>query len=209
MTSTTTDVLGEQGRIAKRLRTYEERPQQLEMAAAVKRTIAEETHLIVEAGTGVGKSFAYLVPAILAVAGEGEIGTKPRKPLIISTHTISLQEQLFTRDIPFLKSVLPVEFSFVLAKGRSNYISLRRLSAAVDRAQSTFFQEKEFEQLRSILDWSKETNDGSRSDLDFKPLPNVWDEVASDRGNCLGKKCPTYNKCFYYQAQRARGTRTS
>ncbi len=209
MTSNTTAVLGEQGRIAKRLRTYEERPQQLEMAAAVERAIAEETHLIVEAGTGVGKSFAYLVPAILAVAGEGEIGTKPRKPLIISTHTISLQEQLFTRDIPFLKSVLPVEFSFVLAKGRSNYISLRRLAAAVDRAQSTFFQEKEFEQLRSILDWSKETNDGSRSDLDFKPLPNVWDEVASDRGNCLGKKCPTYNKCFYYQARRARGTRTS
>jgi ATP-dependent DNA helicase DinG len=202
VTSNTTAVLGEQGRIAKRLRTYEERPQQLEMAAAVERAIAEETHLIVEAGTGVGKSFAYLVPAILAVAGEGEFGTKPRKPLIISTHTISLQEQLFTRDIPFLKSVLPVEFSFVLAKGRSNYISLRRLSAAVDRAQSTFFQEKEFEQLRSILDWSKETNDGSRSDLDFKPLPNVWDEVASDRGNCLGKKCPTYNKCFYYQARR-------
>ena len=202
MTSNTTDVLGEQGRIAKRLRTYEERPQQLEMAAAVERAIAEETHLVVEAGTGVGKSLAYLVPAILAVAGEGEIGTKPRKPLIISTHTISLQEQLFTRDIPFLKSVLPVEFSFVLAKGRSNYISLRRLSAAVDRAQSTFFQEKEFEQLRSILDWSKVTNDGSRSDLDFKPLPNVWDEVASDRGNCLGKKCPTHKDCFYYQARR-------
>jgi ATP-dependent DNA helicase DinG len=202
VTSNTTAVLGEQGRIAKRLRTYEERPQQLEMAAAVERAIAEETHLIVEAGTGVGKSFAYLVPAILAVAGEGEIGTKPRKPLIISTHTISLQEQLFTRDIPFLKSVLPVEFSFVLAKGRSNYISLRRLSAAVDRAQSTFFQEKEFEQLRSILDWSKGTNDGSRSDLDFRPLPNVWDEVASDRGNCLGKKCPTYKDCFYYQARR-------
>jgi ATP-dependent DNA helicase DinG len=202
VTSNTIDVLGEQGRIAKRLRTYEERPQQLEMAAAVERAIAEETHLIVEAGTGVGKSFAYLVPAILAVAGEGEIGTKPRKPLIISTHTISLQEQLFTRDIPFLKSVLPVEFSFVLAKGRSNYISLRRLAAAVDRAQSTFFQEKEFEQLRSILDWSKETNDGSRSDLGFKPLPNVWDEVASDRGNCLGKKCPTHKDCFYYQARR-------
>jgi ATP-dependent DNA helicase DinG len=197
-----TAVLGEHGRIAKRLRTYEARPQQIEMASAVERAIAEETHLIVEAGTGVGKSFAYLVPAILAVAGEGEIGTKPKKPLIVSTHTISLQEQLFTRDIPFLKSVLPVEFSFVLAKGRSNYISLRRLAAAVDRAQSTFFQDKEFDQLRSILGWSKTTTDGSRSDLDFKPLGNVWDEVASDRGNCLGKKCGTYNDCFYYQARR-------
>ncbi|HUE17948.1 MAG TPA: DEAD/DEAH box helicase, partial [Planctomycetaceae bacterium] len=165
MTLNATAVLGEQGRIAKRLTTYEHRPQQLEMATAVERAIAEETHLVVEAGTGVGKSFAYLVPAILAVTAEQEGEKKTRKPLIVSTHTISLQEQLFTRDIPFLKSVLPVEFSFVLAKGRSNYISLRRLGAAVDRAQSTFFQEKEFEQLRSILEWSRQTNDGSRSDL--------------------------------------------
>lgn len=202
MTLNATAVLGEEGRIAKRLPTYEHRPQQLEMATAVERAIAEETHLVVEAGTGVGKSFAYLVPAILAVTAEQEGEKKTRKPLIVSTHTISLQEQLFTRDIPFLKSVLPVEFSFVLAKGRSNYISLRRMSAAVDRAQSTFFQEKEFEQLRSMLEWSRQTHDGSRSDLAFRPLPNVWDEIASDRGNCLGKKCPTYKDCFYYQARR-------
>jgi ATP-dependent DNA helicase DinG len=202
VTLNATAVLGEDGRIAKRLPTYEHRPQQLEMAMAVERAIAEETHLVVEAGTGVGKSFAYLVPAILAVTAEQEGEKKTRKPLIVSTHTISLQEQLFTRDIPFLKSVLPVEFSFVLAKGRSNYISLRRMSAAVDRAQSTFFQEKEFEQLRSILEWSRRTHDGSRSDLAFRPLPNVWDEIASDRGNCLGKQCPTYKDCFYYQARR-------
>jgi len=197
-----TDVLGEDGRIAKRLKTYEPRPQQLEMATAVERAIANRTHLIVEAGTGVGKSFAYLVPAILAVAADQDDENKPRKPIIVSTHTISLQEQLFTRDMPFLKSVLPVEFSFVLAKGRSNYISLRRMAAAVDRAKSTFFQTQEFEQLQAILDWSQETHDGSRSDLDFRPLGNVWDEVASDRGNCLGKKCPTYKDCFYYQARR-------
>lgn len=195
-------MLGEKGRIAKRLGTYEHRPQQLEMAAAVERAIADETHLIVEAGTGVGKSFAYLIPAILAVAADSDGEKKTRKPLIVSTHTISLQEQLFTRDIPFLKSVLPVEFSFVLAKGRSNYLSLRRMAAAVDRAQSTFFQEREFEQLRSLAQWSRETDDGSRSDLTFRPLANVWDEVASDRGNCLGKKCPTYKDCFYYQARR-------
>jgi ATP-dependent DNA helicase DinG len=202
LTLNATSVLGEDGRIAKRLRTYEHRPQQLEMATAVERAIAEETHLVVEAGTGVGKSFAYLVPAILAVTGEQQLENKPKKPLIVSTHTISLQEQLFTRDIPFLKSVMPVEFSFVLAKGRSNYISLRRMAAAVDRAKSTFFQEKEFEQLQSLLDWSQHTDDGSRSDLNFRPLGNVWDEVASDRGNCLGKKCGSYKDCFYYQARR-------
>jgi ATP-dependent DNA helicase DinG len=202
LTLNATAVLGEEGRIAKRLPSYEHRPQQLEMATAVERAIAEETHLVVEAGTGVGKSFAYLVPAILAVTGELELENKPRKPLIVSTHTINLQEQLFTRDIPFLKSVMPVEFSFVLAKGRSNYISLRRMSAAVGRAKSTFFQQQEFDQLESILEWSQHTDDGTRSELGFRPLPNVWDEVASDRGNCLGKKCPTYKDCFYYQARR-------
>lgn len=200
LTLNATSVLGQEGRIAKRLPSYEHRPEQLEMAAAVERAIAEETHLVVEAGTGVGKSFAYLIPAILAVTAEGD--TKPRKPLIVSTHTISLQEQLATRDIPFLKSVLPVEFSSVLVKGRSNYLSIRRMNAAVERAQSTFFQEQEFEQLQSILDWSRQTSDGTRSDLSFRPLPSVWDEVGSDRGNCLGKKCPTYNDCFYYKARR-------
>jgi ATP-dependent DNA helicase DinG len=205
LTLNATSVLGSDGRIARRLDSYEHRPQQLEMAEAVERAIAESRHLLVEAGTGVGKSFAYLVPAILAVTAEhDETGTteRPRKPLVISTHTISLQEQLVTRDIPFLRSVLPVEFSCVLAKGRGNYISLRRMNAAVERAKSIFFQEQEFEQLQTILDWSRRTTDGTRSDLSLRPLPNVWDEVGSDWGNCLGKKCPTYNDCFYYQARR-------
>lgn len=205
MTLNATSVLGSDGRIARRLESYEHRPQQLEMAEAVERAIAESRHLLVEAGTGVGKSFAYLVPAILAVTSDPDdshTGEKPRKPLVISTHTISLQEQLVTRDIPFLRSVLPVEFSCVLAKGRGNYISLRRMNAAVERAKSIFFQEEEFDQLQTILDWSRRTTDGTRSDLPMRPLPNVWDEVASDRGNCLGKKCPTYNDCFYYQARR-------
>jgi ATP-dependent DNA helicase DinG len=115
------------------LESDEHGPHQLEMAEAVERAIAESKHLLVEAGTGVGKSFAYLVPAILAMTADSDDpdsddpdrGRRPRKPLIISTHTISLQEQLVTRDIPFLRSVLPVEFSCVLAKGRGNYISLR------------------------------------------------------------------------------------
>jgi ATP-dependent DNA helicase DinG len=203
LTLNATSVLGSDGRIARRLETYEHRPQQLEMAEAVERAIAESKHLLVEAGTGVGKSFAYLVPAILAVTAETDDPDKKiRKPLVISTHTIGLQEQLVTRDIPFLRSVLPVEFSCVLAKGRGNYISLRRMNGAVERAKSIFFQEQEFEQLQTVLDWSRRTTDGTRSDLPMRPLPNVWDEVSSDRGNCLGKKCPTYGDCFYYQARR-------
>jgi ATP-dependent DNA helicase DinG len=194
-------ILGRSGKISQRLKHYEHRPQQLRMAEAVTQAIDQESHLLVEAGTGVGKSFAYLVPAILAVtAQKKEKG--PRKRLIVSTNTISLQEQLITRDIPFLNAVLPVEFSAVLVKGRSNYISLRRMKGTVERTHSMFAQQEELTQLQQIVNWSQHTTDGSRSDLDFHPLPKVWDEVQSEHGNCLGRKCPTYADCFYYQARR-------
>jgi ATP-dependent DNA helicase DinG len=237
------EILGPSGRIAARLKNYEARAEQLAMAEAVDRAIREKHHLVVEAGTGVGKSFAYLVPAILAAAGEqrqapsgdedvpdnkghqdshngphpnplpkGE-GTDeegPRSPsnesrslrVVVATHTISLQEQLMEKDLPFLNSVIPLEFSAVLVKGRSNYISLRRLKNALERMSSLFDDEEELEQLRELSAWSKKTTDGSLADLDFRPMGSVWDEVASDHGNCMGRKCPTYAKCFYYQARR-------
>lgn len=194
-------VLGDGGHVARRLSHYESRSQQLEMATAVEHAIANGEHLIVEAGTGTGKSFAYLVPAILAAtAGQGE--GSPRRKVVISTHTISLQEQLITKDIPFLNAVLPVEFSAVLVKGRSNYVSLRRLKGAVERSHSLFSRPDEMDHLKNIVEWSSNTGDGSLSDLSFKPLPQVWDEVRSEHGNCLGKSCPTYESCLYYRARR-------
>lgn len=195
------DILGPKGRIAARLTNYEHRPEQLTMAEAVEDAICNRHHLIVEAGTGVGKSFAYLVPAILASAGEKKEG-EPRRRVVISTHTISLQEQLMRKDIPFLRSIVPDEFTAVLVKGRGNYLSLRRLGNALQRAGSVFSEPEEFEQLRQIEAWSKTTADGSLSELDFRPLPQVWDEVASDHGNCMGRKCPRYKECFYYRARR-------
>lgn len=201
MTLTTDGVLGPEGRIAERLPGYESRPQQLEMAAVVSTAIARQEHLIVEAGTGTGKSFAYLVPAILAATANQ--GTEEhRKKIVISTHTISLQEQLIHRDIPFLNAVLPVEFSAVLVKGRSNYHSLRRLKGAVSRSSSLFADPAEMQQLQQIVEWSRKTTDGSLADLSFSPDSRLWDEVQSEHGNCLGKSCPTYNQCFYYQARR-------
>ncbi|QDU78467.1 putative ATP-dependent helicase DinG [Polystyrenella longa] len=195
------EVLGESGPIARRLKQYEVRPEQLEMADEVARAIAEQRHALVEAGTGVGKSFAYLVPAILAAYGRRNEGSK-RKRIIVSTHTISLQEQLIQRDLPFLNAVLPLEFSAVLVKGRTNYMSLRRLKGAVEKASSMFNEAEQLRDLQSILDWSYETNDGSRSDLPFAPQQQVWAEVQSEHGNCLGKKCPTYDQCFYYKDRR-------
>lgn len=203
MSTDVISILGNDGKVAQRLDQYENRPEQLEMAEAVAAAIEQKKHLLVEAGTGVGKSFAYLVPAILATCKQNETRTgKDRKRLIVSTNTISLQEQLITRDIPFLNAVLPVEFSAVLVKGRSNYMSLRRMKGTVDRAGSIFSRQDELDQLDEIVQWSRKTTDGSRSDLEFRPIPKIWDEVQSEHGNCLGKRCGTYNECFYYRARR-------
>jgi len=199
MIPSTGDVFGADGMIARRLSHYESRPEQVEMAEGVAHAIATKSHLVVEAGTGVGKSFAYLVPCILAAAEKQERSDKTR--IVISTHTISLQEQLISRDIPFLNSILPVEFSAVLVKGRGNYLSLRRLSQAREKSR-TLFESEEQSQLQSVHNWAEKTYDGSLSDLGFTPIPQVWDEVRSDHGNCMGKKCPDYKDCFYYRARR-------
>lgn len=196
------DILGAGGAIARRLRDYEPRPEQLEMALAVESALQNRHHLVAEAGTGVGKSFAYLIPAILAAQAERGSENKKRR-IIVSTHTISLQEQLIAHDIPFLQSVLPVEFSAVLVKGRGNYISLRRLDKAVQRStQKSLFEPEGQQQLARIRQWAHKTTDGSRSDLAFQPKADVWDEVLSDHGDCLRKKCPSHTECFYYAARR-------
>ncbi|HEY2416257.1 MAG TPA: helicase C-terminal domain-containing protein [Pirellulaceae bacterium] len=223
MPLTPSSILGPDGRIAARLPSYEHRPQQLAMADAVERALVDGHHLVVEAGTGVGKSFAYLVPAISYVTADparavgnalrGVPGDdddddfesaeqKPRRRVIISTHTISLQEQLLQKDLPLLRSVIPDEFTAVLVKGRGNYLSLRRMNLAGERSASLFSQSEEMHDLRQIIAWSKKTGDGSLSDLSFRPKPSVWDEVQSDSSNCLGRKCKTYNDCFYYRARR-------
>ncbi|MCO6455019.1 MAG: DEAD/DEAH box helicase [Pirellulaceae bacterium] len=172
------------------------------MADAVWRALRGKQHLIVEAGTGVGKSFAYLVPAILAVTEETDPPPAKKRRILVSTHTISLQEQLLRKDLPLLNSVIPREFTAVLAKGRGNYLSLRRLQNAGSRALSMFAYAEQLEELRKIQAWSGTTTDGSLSDLAFRPNPAVWDEVASDSGNCLGRTCPRHAECFYFQARR-------
>jgi ATP-dependent DNA helicase DinG len=187
-------ILGPDGAIARRLRNYESRPQQLEMADAVAEAIADKHHLMVEAGTGVGKSFAYLVPAIRAALKD------PDCKIVVSTHTISLQEQLIAKDLPFLQSVMP-PFKAVLVKGRGNYISLRRLRVANQRHGNLLAEPALEEQLVTLGSWSRQTKDGSRHDLDFRPAPSVWDLVESDSGNCMAKNCPDYNSCFYFKAR--------
>ena len=209
---TVAEILGPDGRIARRLANYEVRPQQLEMSEVVASALTGGEHLVVEAGTGVGKSFAYLVPAILAtteqekdieqLSSSGNATSRKIRRVIISTHTISLQEQLLQKDLPLLNSVIPREFTALLVKGRQNYISLRRLGTALKRSDSLFDGGSELEHLQQLRDWARQTNDGSLSELSFQPKSTVWDEVASDSSNCMGRKCPSFQDCHYYRARR-------
>src|SRR6266545_4125743 len=167
-----------------RAKNFEYRPQQQQMAVAVARALQNREHLAVEAGTGVGKSLAYLVPAILyAIAN--------RKKAVVSTHTINLQEQLTEKDLPMLAGVLaalpePVKFSFTMLKGRANYLCTRRLHKAMQQA-GNLFTSSEAEELKRVADWAKQTKDGSLSDFELEPDPKVWGQVCSERGLCSPK----------------------
>jgi Rad3-related DNA helicase/REP element-mobilizing transposase RayT len=196
MPLTLENILGPDGAIARRLGDrYEFRPQQLEMASSIERAFKEGHHLLVEAGTGVGKSFAYLLPAI-------DYAVRTKKRVVISTHTISLQEQLIDKDIPLLRAVYPDEFTAVLVKGRSNYLCQRRLEQARGRQQMLFENKSQLESLWTIEEWANETTDGSLADLPAVPDPGVWDRVCAEHGNCLGKACKFYQKCFWQAAKR-------
>jgi ATP-dependent DNA helicase DinG len=189
----THNIFAQDGPVATSFSGFEYRPQQIEMADAVEAAILNGRHLAVEAGTGVGKSFAYLAPAVEAV--RRRLGR-----MLISTFTITLQEQLINKDIPFLARCLPHQFSAVLAKGRNNYLCRRRLEFALRRQKGLF--DETGSTLAAIKDWADRTEDGSLSDIPFLPKSSVWDAVNSDYGNCRARKCPHFRACFYWRARR-------
>jgi ATP-dependent DNA helicase DinG len=185
-------LLGPQGLIARQWPKFESRPQQLAMALRAQEAMRGGFHLAAEAGTGVGKSFAYLAGAIdQAIRQNGKV--------LISTYTINLQQQLIEKDIPFLADILPDNFSARLAKGRGHYLCKRRLEYAVKHQQTLFDDTYE---LNTIADWAAQTTDGSLSDLPITPSQAVWQSVQSEHGNCQGRKCPYFSKCFYWRARR-------
>ena len=186
-------IFSENGLLSK-AKNFEFRPQQQGMAVAVAQALEEDRHLVVEAGTGVGKSLAYLVPSIL-FALEGH------KKAIISTHTINLQEQLLQKDIPILKKVLPVEFEAALMKGRQNYICPRRLERALQSSKE-LFTGPETNELERVAEWASKTRDGSLSDMSIEPDPKVWAQVCSEAHICTQKTCGQNPRCFYQQARK-------
>src|SRR5437763_4143092 len=175
-------------------KNFEFRPQQQEMAARIARALEEEQHVVLEAGTGVGKSLGYLVPSVL-------FALERHKRAIVSTHTINLQEQLLHKDIPNLKKVIPVEFETALMKGRQNYLCPRRLERALQNEQE-LFTGTERSELERLAEWARTTRDGSLTDLSVEPDSKVWAQVCSEAHICTQKTCGQDPRCFYQQARK-------
>jgi len=176
-------------------RPYEVRPQQLAMATAICESWHTGDHLCVEAPTGVGKSFAYLLPAIHWSLLTG-------RPVVISTHTIALQEQLMNKDIPILQQLAGVEFTAALAKGRQNYVCRHRLEKAAGGDQEYLPMESLLPEVARIKEWAADTEDGSMADMDFKPGSQTWSSVCSEAGVCPYEKGNGNELCFYKRARR-------
>jgi len=186
-------LLGADGIIAKKLPDYEERPQQLRMAFAVADAFNNSKLAVVEAGTGTGKSLAYLVPALLWAHTNHE-------RVVVSTRTINLQEQLIRKDLPFLQRTTDIEFYAVLVKGRSNYFCRRRGETA--GRELGLFEQQQVDELQQIMDWAEKSTDGSKEDLTFIPSYQAWEEVCCEADQCARVKCQYYSRCFFHKARR-------
>ncbi len=177
-------------------RSFEERPQQLEMAVAIAGALIAGENLCVEAPTGVGKSFAYLVPLIFR-------SRYSRRPAVVSTETIHLQEQLIEKDLPLLRQLVGIDFKAALAKGRRNYVCRRRLSLLTGEERDALLPAPSLVlDLERVLRWLERGADGGRDSLDCHIAPEVWDLIACEGGNCLGVKCPFFRNCYYFRARR-------
>jgi ATP-dependent DNA helicase DinG len=187
------EILGPEGGLAQRFEGYEDRPGQREMLRTVVDRFNNGGVAIVEAGTGTGKSLAYLLPAARWAQENGE-------RTVLSTNTINLQEQLAGKDLPLVKS-LTGDVRWALVKGRGNYVSIRRALLAAD-TQASLFDDDRSAEIKSLLHWMGTTEDGSLSDLPFAPEPETWEEVRSDPDICLRSRCEHFQQCFYQQSRR-------
>lgn len=191
-------LLGPTGPIASSLPSYEYRPEQIQMADDVVDAISLGKHALLEAGTGTGKSMAYLVPCVISAK-------RLERRIVVSTNTINLQEQLVYKDIPFLRDHLGVEFNAALMKGRNNYICLRKVQNLCNEPDSLFEGEEGFErsELQALAEMIKEQGTGSRSELPIPVTAEVWESICSEPDTCMRAKCPYRESCHYLAARRA------
>lgn len=183
------------GELAAKFPGFELRPQQVRMAQDVITAFNQRRVALVEAGTGVGKSLAYLIPAV-------RWALENKQRVVVSTNTINLQEQLIHKDLPFLQQDLRLDFTAVLMKGRSNYLCLRK-AYDVKREPSQIESTDQGWELGLIFEWMEKTGDGSRSDLSFNPTAENWELLACEADNCSRARCPHFSRCFFFQARRA------
>ena len=189
------EVFGPGGLLEKKSRAYEPRRGQIEMARAVGRAIAEKHHLAIEAPCGIGKTYAYLVPAI-----EHAIATNTR--VVVCTANIALQEQIFEKDLPALAKIMPRPFTYALIKGINNYLCLDRYEETAGELSPITFDRKELRHWEKIREWRGETKTGDLSDLSFEPADAVWNRVNGVSELCNGPECRFYNDCFAMDARR-------
>jgi ATP-dependent DNA helicase DinG len=190
--SLSNEIFNQGGEISLHLDNYEVRPQQIEMAKAVEETIEAGKNLIIEAGTGVGKTLAYLVPFVIWAKQHG-------KRVVVSTYTKALQNQLFIKDLPFLKKTLDIDIRFSLCMGADNYLCLRK--ASKNSSLDLFPGKKRKEQVKYILDWIKDTDTGVITDMQILPDKTVWEHFSRDPELCIGKRCKWWDSCFYRKAR--------
>ena len=184
---------GPEGLLARHLKGYEPRAEQMRMAFCVATAFNNDKVAVIEAGTGTGKSLAYLIPAVLwAVRNDQRV--------VVSTNTINLQEQLIKKDIPLLQRQSATPFNACLVKGRGNYLCLRKLEAGI--AEPTLFPDAASEELGAISAWSETTASGCLSDLSFHPSREVWDDLRCEADQCGRSRCPQFGRCFFYKARR-------
>jgi ATP-dependent DNA helicase DinG len=182
------EIFGPDGLIARAHPDYEYRPGQIQMAEAVMRAFEERRHLVVEAGTGTGKTLAYLVPAVAAAVGRGS-------RVVISTGTKNLQEQLMEKDIPFLQRVLPRKFTAAYMKGRGNYACLNRIKRAETAPVLDGLDDVDY--FDEVRRWSRESETGDRAELiDLPENLSFWRHIDARSETCLGQKCPDYDGCY-------------
>ena len=186
------EILKNGGLISQNLSHYEQRSEQIQMAKAVEEVISRKKYLVVEAGTGVGKSLAYLVPFIYWTVQE-------KKRVVISTYTKTLQEQLIKKDLPFLKKALGIDFHFALALGGENYLCLRKMEGA--RLYELLDTPGEIRELEKIFSRLPDLKEGLKLELGFEPSSRVWEKICRESEVCLNKRCPFQKRCYYLRAK--------
>ena len=193
-------LIGPKGPLVQEHPAYEDRPGQRTMLRRVAEAYNGGGVTLVEAGTGTGKSLAYLIPSAEWALRNGE-------RTMISTNTINLQEQLDQKDLPLVRRLLGEEVDWELVKGRGNYISIRRAQLAAESAPLLFSDDRG-DELDQLIGWIGQTEDGSHADLTFVPTEDVWDEVKSDADICLRARCPHFQACFYQRSRRRAASAT-